>query len=126
MLRPDLDIPNSLISNTDEKKHSKRLLIIENAPTEITNSIVENVRARKFDFNCLILDINTIVPEDKIENSWKALYTQTDFDLIWSNGYLKVDVPTNQYSFGDVILLTVSWISNTKRLYNKSNNQRKA
>ena len=77
MRRPDLDIPNSLISNTDEKKHSKRLLIIENAPTEITNSIVENVRARKFDFNCLILDINTIVPEDKIENSWPYNTTMT-------------------------------------------------
>jgi tetratricopeptide (TPR) repeat protein len=116
----DLHVPILLIGPASQKTKSRQLLIIENAPEQVSESITQFIDKHRSNFNALILKVKTSLTNDSLENPEKLLelkYISEDKRAtLWHRSWLIMEIPTDKQLFADAIEGAFLWLSYIRQL----------
>jgi tetratricopeptide (TPR) repeat protein len=119
-IQQNFRIPNLLIKPTHKREKVRQLLIIENAPEQVSESIAQWIYKRKSNFNILILKVVTTLTDNTIKDPKKMLelkYISNDTgETIWYEPLLMMEIPTEKQMFADAIESVLLWLSDANQL----------
>ena len=118
--QPNYRIPNFVIEPIRERRALTRLLVVENTPDVVSNSINQLTTRRKSNINALILQVKTTITVDAVKNPRMLLehrkMDQDNHAPAWTEPSMTIELPTENNSFVDAINCVLLWLSGAREL----------